>query len=330
MTDYKNFENLSSQECKELVGKLFTEINNEDQIESILLYLSLFTNGESLKEIYPTLINKKVFYYPEIYRHADEFIADKLIELVEKNDSNKNHILICLAWIGTQNVIDFFVESSKNKPKWTKKLYVLPKEYAGQAGWIIEPNGTRRELISYEVKVLKNKDKVESEIADFQTFVEHSEDCPFCKSKLTTVFSTQIDNQLTDFVTCLLCGCYEPIFMRIDENGRSTWHNKNKKWEHFDDSMEMDSVVPNTLVLTDEKRKPEYSISQFVEISKSQIGGYPTWIQDAEYLKCPDCGETMNFVGQIDFEDVEEYGEGIYYFQHCKKCSITGTNYQQT
>ena len=37
MTDYKNFENLSSQESKELVGKLFTEINDEDQIEEILL-----------------------------------------------------------------------------------------------------------------------------------------------------------------------------------------------------------------------------------------------------------------------------------------------------
>ena len=292
--------------------------------------MSLFTDGESLKEIYPTLIAKKIFYYPEIYRHADESIADKLIDLVEKNDSNKNHILICLAWIGTQNVVAFFVDSSENRPKWTKKLYVLPKEYADQAGWIIEKNGTPRELISKEVSVLQNKDKAESVNQDFQTFVEHSENCPFCKSKLTTVFSTQIDNKNTEFSTCLLCGCYEPIFMRIDENGKSIWHDKNKKWEHFDDSMEMDSIAPNTLVLTDEKRKPEYTISQFVEISKSQIGGFPTWIQDAEYLKCPDCEETMDFIGQIDFEDVEEYGEGIYFFQHCKNCNLTGANYQQT
>ena len=329
MTDYKNFENLSFQESKELVGKLFTEINDEDQIEGILLYLSLFTDGESLKEIYPTLIDKKVFYCPEIYRHADESIADKLIDLVKKNDSEKNYILICLAWIGTQNVIDFFIDSSENRPKWTKKLYVLPKEYADQAGWVIEKTGKRRELISKEVSVLKNKDKAESANQDFHSFVEHSENCPFCKSKLTKVFSTQIDKNI-EFSTCLLCGCYEPIFMRIDENGKSTWHDKNKKWERFDDSMEMDSIAPNILVLTDEKRKPEFTISQFVEISKSQIGGYPTWIQDAEYLKCPDCGETMDFIGQIDFEDVKEYGEGIYYFQHCKNCNITGTNYQQT
>lgn len=330
MTDYKYFENLSSSERKELAEKLFTEINDENQIEEVLLYLSLFTDGESLKGLYQKLIEKKIFYYPEIYIHADEVIAEKLIKLIERNDVNKNHILICLAWIGTQNVIDFFVKSSENRPKWTKKLYVLPKAYADQAGWIIGPDGTKRELISREVKVLKNKDNAESINSEFQTFVEHKEYCSFCRNKLTTVFFTEVNHQMSEFTTCLLCGCYDPVFMRIDGNGKSTWHESNTKWEHFDSGMEMDPIKPNTLVLSDEKRKPEYTISQFVDISKSQIGGYPTWIQDAEYLKCPDCGETMDFVGQIDFEDVEEYGEGIYYFQHCKKCNITGTNYQQT
>jgi uncharacterized protein YwqG len=118
--------------------------------------------------------------------------------------------------------------------------------------------------------------------------------------------------------------------MRIDTNGKSSLYENNKKWEHFDDSMEMDAIAPNTLVITTEKRKPEHTISQFIEISKSQIGGHPTWVQDSEYLDCPECNRTMDFIGQIDFEDVEEYGEGIYYFQHCKKCSITGTNYQST
>ncbi|PIE79533.1 MAG: hypothetical protein CSA15_02865, partial [Candidatus Delongbacteria bacterium] len=92
MTDFKNFENLSLQECKKLVEKLFTEISDEDQIEEILLYLSLFTNGDSLKEFYPKLIEKKIFYYPEIYRHADESIADKLIEIIDEKDVNINHI----------------------------------------------------------------------------------------------------------------------------------------------------------------------------------------------------------------------------------------------
>lgn len=330
MTDYNYFQNLSLTESQAVVEKLFNEIIDEDEIEETLLYLSIFTNGECLKEFYPTLIEKKIFYYPEIYRHADSSIANRLIEVLEQNNDNNNHILICLAWIGTQNVIDFFIKSSKSKPKWAKELYVLPKQYADQAGWIIDENETKRELISQEVKVLKNKSSTENETSENETFSEHEKECSFCKSKLTTVFSTQIDGKLIEFTSCLLCSCYEPFYMRIDTYGKSSLYENNKKWEYFDDSMKMDVITPNTLVITNEKRKPEHTISQFIMISKSQIGGYPSWVQDSEYLDCPECKRTMDFIGQIDFEDVEEYGEGIYYFQHCKKCNITGTNYQQT
>jgi hypothetical protein len=179
MNDYKYFQNLSWAESKAVIGKLFNEIIDEDEIEETLLYLSIFTNGECLKEFYPTLIEKKIFYYPEIYRHADSSIANKLIEILEEGNNNNNHILICLAWIGTQNVIDFFIKSSKSKPKWVKELYVLPKQYADQAGWIIDENGTKRELISQEVKVFKHKSSTGNETSGNETFSEHETECVF-------------------------------------------------------------------------------------------------------------------------------------------------------
>jgi len=185
-------------------------------------------------------------------------------------------------------------------------------------------------LISQDVKVLKNRSKLKVSGSDNSTFVPQEKECPFCGSTLTKVFSTKIGDEIIDFISCLLCCCYEPVFMRIDKDGKSSWHEKNTKWEHFDGSLEMDPIAENTLILSDEYRKPGYTISPYTEISKSQIGGYPTWIQDAEYLNCPDCGDKMDFIGQIDMEDVEEYGEGLYYFQYCRKCRITGANYQQT
>lgn len=330
MKDYKNFENLSLTAQQQLVDKLFTEIDDRDHIEEVLMYLSLFTAGNSLKSIYPKLVEEKMFYPPEIYRHADHTIANELIKLIESDKENTNHLLICLAWIGTQNVIDFFIESSENKPPWTNKLYVLPKEYADQAGWVIDKNGNKRNLLSSQVKVLKNKSEQEETKDNFPTFVQQESNCPFCNGPLTKVFETEINKQTIEFTTCLLCSCYEPVFMKPDKVGNSQWHKSNKKWEHFDDTMEMEPIEQNALVLTNIERKPEYTINQFVEMSKSQIGGFPTWIQDAEYLNCPDCGEKMDFVGQIDMEDVEEYGEGLYYFHYCKSCNITGSNYQQT
>ncbi|MBN1056078.1 MULTISPECIES: DUF1963 domain-containing protein [unclassified Clostridium] len=62
----------------------------------------------------------------------------------------------------------------------------------------------------------------------------------------------------------------------------------------------------------------------------TKIGGIPTWIQDAEYPQCPKCGEKMMFVGQVSMEDLEAYGEGIYYGFICNECKIAATGYQQT
>jgi hypothetical protein len=38
-------------------------------------------------------------------------------------------------------------------------------------------------------------------------------------------------------------------------------------------------------------------------VAFSQAGGLPTWIQDARYPACPDCTETMPFLGQISNAD---------------------------
>jgi hypothetical protein len=67
-----------------------------------------------------------------------------------------------------------------------------------------------------------------------------------------------------------------------------------------------------------------------LEVSGSQVGGHPTWIQDAEYPICPECSKHMKFVGQIDCPDFQEYGEGIYYAFVCEECRIAATHYQQT
>ncbi|MGN2370881.1 hypothetical protein ACTFJW_12655 [Clostridium cagae] len=34
--------------------------------------------------------------------------------------------------------------------------------------------------------------------------------------------------------------------------------------------------------------------------------------------------------GQVSMEDLEEYGEGIYYGFICNECKIAATGYQQT
>ncbi len=329
---YKEYLKLQPDEVDGFVNMLLENNEDADKQEEVLLHVALFTDGKFLIENYFNLIQSHILYPPEIYIHAGDHIAEELIKLFDNDDVNKNHLLMCLAWIGSANVLEFFQSTSKNPPNWTNDLCVPTIEYSKCAGWSIQ-NGIKEKLIFDEVTdLVKNENKTVNN-NEIQTFVELNEHCPFCKRKLITFFKTIVNGKLVNFNTCICCGAYEPIFMVINESGESSWYAENKKWEHFDEccqDLEFDPIEENRLLPRKSEKTSMQSISQFIEINKSQIGGYPTWVQDSEYLSCPQCNESMKFVGQIDMEDVEEYGEGIYYFHYCEKCNMTGSNYQQT
>ncbi|WP_297896320.1 cytochrome C [uncultured Campylobacter sp.] len=59
------------------------------------------------------------------------------------------------------------------------------------------------------------------------------------------------------------------------------------------------------------------------------VGGYPQWVQDAEYLSCPSCGGTMKHLAQISFGELVQ-GEGVIYVQICEKCEVLGGCFQCT
>lgn len=59
------------------------------------------------------------------------------------------------------------------------------------------------------------------------------------------------------------------------------------------------------------------------------VGGYPQWVQDAEYLVCPSCGGTMKHLAQIPFGEMIG-GEGVIYMQICEKCEVLGGCFQCT
>lgn len=111
----------------------------------------------------------------------------------------------------------------------------------------------------------------------------------------------------------------------------SNWKNNPPKWiDKLYIAPEEYSLEAGWELTQNEKRNPYHSASQFLETTFSQIGGCPTWIQDAEYPKCPKCSQHMKFIAQFDWEDVENYGEGIYYAFICSDCNIAATHYQQS
>lgn len=64
-----------------------------------------------------------------------------------------------------------------------------------------------------------------------------------------------------------------------------------------------------------------------------RLGGHPCWIQDADYLVCPQCQSTMSFLFQLDSypDDGFLWGSGgICYGQWCDRCKVSGYLWQCT
>ncbi len=156
--------------------------------------------------------------------------------------------------------------------------------------------------------------------------------CGYCHQPLTLVFNGE-----QKLATCLYCSCYENIFVK-QTGDTICWHEKNEPYDFLkkhpdymkNDDGEISRNFEYGIRPTNGIRKATYTVNEFPTISHTQIGGMPTIINDILYPTCPDCDSMMSFTAQFDMEDIEEYGEGLYYFFTCKSCRVHACNYGQT
>jgi hypothetical protein len=133
--------------------------------------------------------------------------------------------------------------------------------------------------------------------------------------------------------TCDVCSCFGTVFSKNDGSGGAAWHPLNTRPDYLPKNPDDWEAFPEQpLVLSGQKRHFMESASWIYlpGMEFSQIGGLPTWVQDAEYPDCPDCSQKMFFIGQISNEDFDPLMEGIQYCFVCQQCNVTATNYQQS
>ncbi|WP_068780917.1 hypothetical protein [Paenibacillus sp. GM2] len=319
---------------------------DEDTSRDILSSLMCFRD-ESIADGLPLLLEHEVYYPGILYRDAGPEVRDRLFDQVEWDDENRNYILLALAWIGDEQVVRRFHEWRMKPPQWAEQLHVVPELYAREAGWKLSDSGQRRDLFqgsSYAVE--KREDPRDLSVQQMSSgFLKYAAaDCPWCGGKLTRL--VDVDTSHTALAklnlpwerlqvdTCVICGCYGIIYMELDGGGMPSWSAYNRKPAYLPDikseeySGEYLQVGPQ-LTLSDIPRSSCYAAIWELD-SHSKFGGYPGWVQDAEYPDCPCCGRSMLFIGQLDWSDLEDYGEGIYYMFFCPKDRITATTYQQS
>lgn len=322
------------------------DASNEDEAEQILLSLVCYRNDD-ISEVLPVLIERDMYHSSILYKDAPAEIRDRLLQQVEWDDDNRNHLLIILSWIGDAEVVRQFEEWRLHSPKWAGQLFVNPDVYALVGGWELTSNGEKRELISercYAIRLTGEQQVGSGAETSAANFLKTSNsNCPWCKRKLTVLMEADTTHPSLAYLglpmerlqvaTCEHCGGFSTIYMELDQQGEPVWSRFNQKpdylpnWDDEDSSVTVEEIK---LTLSSEPHSPYYAASWTLTQQDSQIGGHPSWVQDADFPHCPCCAQRMRFIGQLDWADFDQYGEGIFYMFICTEDRMTATLYQQS
>jgi hypothetical protein len=343
--------------CPVPVDQLYLQLSSDDvhRLEAYAITLSGTDQNEQAEDIAKSLVGLrgahidlllKSFIDNDTYRPALAFygaspaIRDSLIDRVNRTPRTGNqtlplnHLLLALAWIGDAEVLTLFSHWKQHSPPWSEFLYIPPERYAESAGWELSESGQRRDLYFQECWALAKGTSNQKE--DFVAVSERDDACPWCSSRLINLisfrpqFSAHSQPEPIRVLTCEICTAFGTILGQVNENGAAQWSPANSKPRYLPDDAESWGRFPKDCLRLAAARNPLFAADQFLPVSVSQLGGHPTWVQDAAYPKCPTCSRTMKFVAQIARDEIEDHSEGTYYSFVCDSCKTTATTYQQT
>lgn len=310
----------------------------------ILLSLACLRPG-SLDGLHGTLIDRGIFYPPVIWHGAGPEIAAKIIDLIPGRAADRlslNHMLLASAWIGDGVVQDGFSRWREDPPGWAATLYVPPHRYAEEAGWELTIEDTRRDLFRRRCHPLVEPTDPTAVAGIAAIVADHEGECGRCGRALTTLLDLDLASPPLSFIglggrrlriaTCDVCSCFAPVFTHVDSDGGSTWHDGSPVPNFLPREAHRWPRMPQGRLVFGGMDRPWLEAANWLVpgVRFSQFGGHPTWVQDAEYPRCPECGQTMPFVVQVSNEDIDEGSEGIYYAFACLGCGVAAVGYQQS
>lgn len=290
-----------------------------------------------------TALEQNIFRPNILYRDASAEVRDALIALLDSDQTeqsasgeqeeerfNLNGILLALAAIGDETVAAYFKKWEEHPPAWREKLYIGAAGYALEGGWCIE-DGRKKELAFSECYALEVRETGEEEKGVLYEICEDK--CPYCGSNYLNLLVIDGRDPRLAFlhidgtIKIKYCTCCLPweefIYCRYKEDGESSViHQISGAGELADEEILREARKSYRL-----SKKPVSNV-YCSEFEKSAIGGKPTFVNDAVYADCPECGKKMMHLAQISGEIWDS--DGTEYVQICRDCKIAATLYQQT
>lgn len=279
----------------------------------------------------------KANLYDEVYYHAPEELGKKMADdlLKADNTSDTGSLLLKLSWQGGETAVNTFKKYLTEPTEWMERLSVDLEEYIHAGGWCLNEQGEKENLIfetCYPIWAGNKGDKSPVSIGHV-----NEQTCPNCKQKLVDIFRAYCTDPKLQFLgidgvvtatICLNCTLYTITSSHYELDGRSElleFEPFNLDYIHIFEDYSLYSDF--TAVLGDEPVPLFYS---HPNEDASTIGGFPDWIQDFNYPKCPCCGKRMKFLTQIRWDTIEKYSEGTLFLTICKDCQIITAEHQQT
>lgn len=92
-------------------------------------------------------------------------------------------------------------------------------------------------------------------------------------------------------------------------------------WEAVDDYPELEEASDWGCEFSEAEEEAFYALEEpNYPQSGDKLGGWPDWVQGVEYPACPECGEPMELVFQLDSEDHLDYMFGDTGCAHVTRC----------
>ncbi len=313
------------------LGELETSINfmitSEDAsqlsvAENIMLDLLVFTNV-GVDSLIVRMIMAQGYIAESLFRGGGASTKDLLRNILP---SNPDLGLIGLAWIADSEVVSQFAEWKQIPPSWATQINLPAHEYSYVGGWELTADNQKRDLFSKTCFGVTRSQSTGTKSGDNQTT------CIHCRRPLfTTILDAHYLNRLYSIAVpvdhfeipfCDLCTGSVVMYSTIRESGRGQIVERALRSEdvpqwYFDADADGGLVE---LAVDTEARDPFYAAQAFARKTCSQIGGHPTWLQDAKYPKCSGCGRTMLFLMQIDTDEFENLYPGTFYTFTCDLC----------
>ena len=331
------YATLTSVESARLVdaGVHAFDQGNHDVAEEIMRCLVCWTS-HSVDTLLDAFVAHQHYTPPMAFLRAGPSIRDLLLRRIAEPGAPHNALLVALAWIGDDRVVQQFAAWRDHPPSWAGDLFIPPEDYALEAGWELMIGPHRHDLVApIGYALVPRTGPTDSPV----TVVRPTEEpCGWCGKPLVALFTLDctdpalawlaVNTAVVVVRTCPTCTCYGVIYSAADATHHPGWHPANQRPTVLPD----DPVWPlpaNQLELSAQPRSPMYAANWLLPISFSQVGGHPTWIDDAWYPHCPTCTRRMPFLAQLSVPDIDS-GEGIFYTFLCPTCLIAATGYQQT